>query len=46
METLEAASLLFSFPDDIVISLMGATTSEVMLHIASRRPCATCPLCE
>jgi transposase len=46
MDALETASLLFSFPDDIVISLMRATTSEVVLHIASRRPCATCPLCE
>ena len=46
MDALETASLLFSFPDDIVISLMRTTTSEVVLHIASRRPCATCPLCE
>ena len=46
MDALETASLLFSFPDDIVISLMRATKSEVVLHIASRRPCATCPLCE
>ena len=46
MDALETASLLFSFPDDIVIALMRTTTSEVVLHIASRRPCATCPLCE
>src|SRR5215471_12845667 len=46
MDALDTASLLFSFPDDIVISLIRATTSEVVLHIASRRPCATCPLCE
>jgi hypothetical protein len=46
MGALETASLLFSFPYDIVISLMRTTKSEVVLHIASRRPCATCPLCE
>jgi zinc-finger of transposase IS204/IS1001/IS1096/IS1165 len=46
MEDLDTASLLFSFPDDIVISSVQATTTEVVLHIACRRPCAACPLCQ
>jgi hypothetical protein len=46
MDDVDTASLLFSFPDDIIISLIRTTTTEVVLHIASQRPCATCPLCE
>src|SRR2546430_12896688 len=46
MDVVDTASLLFSFPDDIIISSIRTTTTEVVLHIASRRPCATCPLCE
>jgi transposase len=45
MEDVDTASLLFSFPDDIVISSVRVTTNEVVLHIACRRPCAACPLC-
>jgi transposase len=46
MDALDTASLLFTFPDDIIISLIRTTMTEVVLHIACRRPCATCPLCE
>src|SRR6266568_5010855 len=46
MEDVDTASLLFSFPDDIVISSVRATTTEVMLDIACRRPYAACPLCQ
>lgn len=42
----DAVSLLFSFPDDIVISSVRATTTEVVLHIACRRRGAACPLCQ
>jgi len=43
---LDTASLLFSFPDDIVTSSVRATTTEVVLHIACQRSCAACPLCQ
>src|SRR5262252_3589450 len=46
MDVVDTASLLFSFPVDIIISSIRTTTTEVVLHLASRRPCATCPLCE
>lgn len=46
MVDLDTASLLFSFPADIVISSVRATTTEVVLHLACRRPCAVCPLCQ
>jgi transposase len=46
MDDVDTASLLFSFPDDIVISSVRVTTAEVVLHIACRRPCAVCPLCQ
>lgn len=45
MDGLDTASLLFSFPNDIIISLIRTTTGEVVLHIACRLQCATCPLC-
>jgi hypothetical protein len=37
MEDVETASLLFSFPADIAISSVRATTTEVVLHIACAR---------
>lgn len=46
MEDLDTVSLLFSFPDDIVISSVRVTTTEVVLHIACRRTSAACPLCQ
>ncbi len=46
MDALDTASLLFSFPEDIVISSVRATTTEVVLHVACRRRCAVCPLCQ
>ncbi len=46
MDNVDTASLLFSFPDDIVISSVRATQSEVVLHIACRCRCAVCPLCQ
>jgi transposase len=45
MEEVDTASRWFSFPDDLVISSVQATTTEVVLHIACRRPYAACPLC-
>ena len=46
MGELDTASLLFSLPEGIVISSVRATTTEVVVHIACRRPCAACPLCQ
>lgn len=46
MEDVDTASLLFAFPEDIVISSVRATTTEVALHIASRGRNAACPLCQ
>lgn len=46
MGDVDTVSLLFSFPDDIVISSVRASTAEVVLHIACQRPCAVCPLCQ
>jgi transposase len=46
MGDLDTASLLFSFPEDIVISSIRVTTTEVVLQIACRRTSAACPLCQ
>lgn len=46
MEDLDTVSRLFSFPNDIVISSVRATTTEVVLHLACRRSSAACPLCQ
>src|SRR5713226_6362691 len=46
MGDMDTASLLFSLPEGIVISSVRSTTTEVVIHIACRRPCAACPLCQ
>jgi transposase len=46
MGELDTASLLFALPDDIVISSVRATTTELVIHIACQRPCAACPHCQ
>jgi transposase len=46
MGDLDTASRLFSFPEEIVISSVQASPTEVVLHIACQRPCAACPLCQ
>lgn len=46
MGDLDTVSLLFSFPDDIVISSVRSTPIEVVLQIACRRTTAACPLCQ
>jgi len=46
MEDLDTASLLFALPEDIVISSVRATATEVVLQIACRRTSAACPVCQ
>jgi len=46
MGDLDTVSLFFSLPDGIFISSVRATTTELVVHIACRRPCAACPLCQ
>src|SRR3989442_1951789 len=46
MDGLDMASLLFSFPDGIFVSSVRTTPTEVVLHIACRRPSAVCTLCQ
>src|SRR2546429_114158 len=46
MGNLDIASLLFSLPDGIFISSVRATTTDLVVRIACRRPCAACPLCQ
>ena len=46
MSELDTASLFFSLPDGIFVSSVRATTTELVLHIACRRACAICPLCQ
>src|SRR5712691_7793070 len=46
MGDLDMASLLFSFPDDIVVSSVRTATTELVVHLACRRSCAACPLCQ
>jgi len=43
---LDTVSLFFSLPDGIFISSVRATTTELVVRIACRRPCAACPLCQ
>src|SRR5438128_1459365 len=44
MGNLDIASLLFSLPDSIFISSVRATTTDLVVRIACRRPCAACTL--
>jgi transposase len=46
MGDLDRASLLCSFPDDIVVSSVCTATTELVVHLACRRSCAACPLCQ
>jgi len=46
MGDLDTASLLFSFPADIVILSIRVTTTKVVLHIVCQRSYAACPLCQ
>ena len=46
MGDLDTASLLFSLPDGIGISLVRMAKTDLVLHIACRRACALCPLCQ
>jgi transposase len=46
MDDLDTASLLLSLPDSIFISSVRSTTTELVVHIACRRTCAACPLCQ
>ncbi|MFL5661934.1 MAG: ISL3 family transposase [Ktedonobacteraceae bacterium] len=46
MSDLDTAALLFSLPDGICISLVRTSLTELVLHIACRRTCALCPLCQ
>ena len=46
MGNLDIVSLLFSLPDGIFISSVRATTTDLVVRIACRRPCAACPLCQ
>jgi transposase len=46
MGDLDTASLLLSLPDDIFISSVRATTTELVVRIACQRSCAACPLCQ
>jgi transposase len=46
MGDLDTASLLFSLPDGVFISSVRATMTDLVLHIACRRPSAACPVCQ
>src|SRR5713101_2611218 len=46
MGNLDIVSLLFSLPDGIFISSVRATTTDLVVRIACRLPCAACPLCQ
>ena len=46
MGDLDTASLLFSLPDGIFVSSVRSTTTELVVHIACRRPSAACPVCQ
>src|SRR5438105_15010909 len=46
MGDLDIASLFLSLPDDIFVSSVRATTTELVVRIACQRSCAACPLCQ
>ena len=43
MGDLDIASLFLSLPDDIFVSSVRATTTELVVRIACQRSCAACP---
>ena len=46
MNNVETSSPFLPLPDGIfILSVRGAMT-ELVVHIACRLPCATCPLCQ
>src|SRR5881227_430467 len=46
MGDLDIASLFLSLPDDIFVSSVRATTTELVVRIACQHSCAACPLCQ
>src|ERR1700737_3912901 len=46
MGDLDIASLFLSLPDDIFVSSVRATTTELVVRIACQRSCAACPVCQ
>src|SRR6266702_1058249 len=46
MNHVETSSPFLPLPDGIVISSVRGATTELVVHIACRLPCATCPLCQ
>lgn len=46
MGNLDIASRLLSLPEGIFISSVRTTTTDLVVRIACRRPCAACPLCQ
>src|SRR5713226_9215546 len=46
MSNLDTASPFFPLPDGIFISSVRPSVTELVVHIACRRPCAACPLCQ
>src|SRR5713226_2028262 len=46
MSNLDTASPFFPLPDGIFISSVRPSVTELVVHIACRRPCAACPVCQ
>ena len=46
MNNVETSSPFLPLPDGIFISSVRGATTELVVHIACRLPCATCPLCQ
>src|SRR5713226_4799894 len=46
MNHLETSSPFLPLPDGIFISSVRGATTELVVHIACRLPCATCPHCQ
>ncbi len=46
MSHTETSSPFLPLPDGIFISSVRRATTELVVHIACRLPCATCPLCQ
>ncbi len=46
MSQTETSSPFLPLPDGIFISSVRTTTTELVVHIACRLPCAACPLCQ
>src|SRR6266571_1031425 len=46
MNNVETSSPFLPLPDGIVISSVRGATTELVVHIACRLPCAACPVCQ